>query len=215
MTEQLRRQTEGIEHWGWVIYRTVYTPESDQLWGEVMKRFDELVLTNFNKRYFNSTCDLVLAAAVRDRYRNIILDDKEKFNNAPWELLEQHYKDWVPTSSPRFAHEYEKNALWKAFLILDEAAISKILNAPSIQEEQDSLLETSPESCSITIVGLAEEPENYEFDWDTGEEHYLDEDDPDYDIVASRTWPGHFQVSIFMLYGLWENLSYANTIAEE
>jgi hypothetical protein len=150
-----------------------------------------------------------------DRYRNIILDDKEKFNNAPWELLEQQYKDWVPTASLRYTFEYEKNATWKAFLIIDEAVISKILNAPTTQQEQDLLLEESPKSCSVTIVGLAEEPDNYEFDYETGEEHYLDEEDPDFDIIASRTWPGYFQVSIFMLYALWERLSLANTHAKE
>jgi hypothetical protein len=213
MTLQLRRRLEDVEQWGWVIYRTVYTSESDQRWGEVVKRLDGLILSNYDE--WNARGDLVFAAAARERYQNIILDDKEKFNNAPWELLEQHYKDWVPTASPRYTLEYEKNATWKAFLIIDEAAISKIINAPPTQQEQHLLLEESPESCSITVVGLAEEPDNYEFDYETGEEHYLDEEDPDFEIISSRTWPGHFQVSIYMLYTLWEHLSAANIYAEE
>lgn len=83
------------------------------------------------------------------------------------------------------------------------------------RQEQDELFRKSPESWSITLVGKAEEPDNYEYDYETGVEHYLDEEDPDYDIIATRTWPGHFQTSIFMLYGLWEHMSVHFTYAEE
>jgi hypothetical protein len=215
MTEYLRQLMEGNEKWGWVIYRTVYTPESDQQWEDVMKRLDELALANFDESNMNSTNDRVVGAAVRAKYGNIILDDKEKFNNAPWELLEQHYNDWVPTASPRFPLEHYKNAMWKGFLVIDETSIPKILNAPTAWQEQESKFEEPPQSYSITFVGLAEEPDNYEFDYETGEEHYLDEEDPDFDIIAKRSWPGHFPASIFNLYSLWEELSYNGVWAEE
>jgi hypothetical protein len=91
---------------------------------------------------------------------------------------------------------------------VNETAIPKILNAPTVWQEQELKFEESPHSCSITFVRLAKELDNYEFDSETGEEHYWDEEDPDFDIIAKRSWPGHFPVSIFNLYSLWEELSY-------
>jgi hypothetical protein len=101
MTEDLRQRIEGNEHWGWILYRTFCTSTSDQHWGEVLKRLDGLILEDFDRMNIASTRDLVLAAAAaREKYQNVILDDEEKSNNASWELLETHFKEWVPTSSP-------------------------------------------------------------------------------------------------------------------
>jgi len=44
MSLDLRRRLEDVEQWGCIIYRTVYTPESDQRWGEVVKRLDGLII---------------------------------------------------------------------------------------------------------------------------------------------------------------------------
>lgn len=89
---ELRRASK-VMNIGDGLYRTVYSLEYDRRWSEVIEHLGGLILGNFNSWYDTSSNDRVLAAAGREKYRNIILDDKEKFNNAIWETLEQHCTD--------------------------------------------------------------------------------------------------------------------------
>lgn len=88
-------------------------------------------------------------------------------------------------------------------------------NAWVLASFEKSPLEKSPQDWSIPVVGKSEEPDNYEYDYETVEEHWLDEEDLDYEIIATRTWPGHFQAPIFMLYASWEHMSAPELYAED
>jgi hypothetical protein len=198
----LDRTTEGqAKHWGWVIYRTVYDPESDEKWDQVVKRLDELIISDFEAE--NASQDPGRRNMAREKYRNTILQDKEKFENAPIEILEQHFEEWAPTAAKYEGEEYY-SATWKAFLVVDANAMDAILRIPTTKEDELAEAGGDPSTYAITVAEKIPKADNYEYDYENEEEHWLDEEEEDYDVVApARSWPGHFQVSIYRLYGFW------------
>jgi hypothetical protein len=73
MTRPLNAHHERAGGWGWVIYRTIYTPESDEQWEEVKRQLDELILSDFEG--FHGSIDPGSFNVAREKYRNYILED--------------------------------------------------------------------------------------------------------------------------------------------
>jgi hypothetical protein len=212
-TRPLNRKHETTGSWGWVIYRTVYTPESDQHWDSVLKALDKLLLADFE--YFNYGEDPGAMNVARDSYRNFVLEDKEKYNDATPEDLEIHFRDWTATI-PEIDNNRNYSATWKAFLVLDAQTFARIQNATVMDRVKMRKAKTEDMLHGITAVSRVEHSDNYEFDYETGEEHWLDEEEPDYEHVQpAPSWPGHFPVSVFTLYRFWEALTGGDMLMEE
>jgi len=199
--------------WGWVIYRTVYTPESKQHWDSVLETLDKLLLADFE--YFNSGEDPGAMNVARENYRRFVLEDEEKYDKASPEDLEINFSDWTATV-PEIENGSNYSATWKAFLILDVEAFTRIHNATVRDPEMLRTAKVEDILHGITAVARKPSPDNYELDQETGEEHWLDEEEPDFEHASSApSWPGHFPVSIFALYRFWESLTGGEMIMEE
>jgi len=198
--------------WGWAFYRTIYTPKSNEQWDEVKKQLDKLILNDFVG--FNVGADPGSLNAARDNHRTFIFDDAEKFNNASFEALEIHFQDWVSTT-PEIQTGSNYSATWKAFLILDEQAFRNILAAPV-----EALLTLRRnklrfQDYGVTAFSRRRDPDTIYYDEETGEEHFLDEEEPEFEhIDTPSSWPGQFQVSAIRLYTFWEELTGYETTME-
>ncbi|KAF2425363.1 Metallo-dependent phosphatase [Tothia fuscella] len=199
--------------WGWVIYRTVYTSESKQHWDGVLKTLDKLLLADFE--FSNHGEDPGARNVARENYRSFVLDDEEKYNNAPVEDLETHFRDWTETI-PEIDRGSNYSATWKAFLVLDAQAFTNIHTATV--REWEMLRDAKTEDLLYGITAVTRQPhsDNYEFVYETGEEHWLGEEEPDFEHVRSPpSWPRYFLVSIFTLYRFWESLTGGDMLMEE
>jgi hypothetical protein len=197
--------------WGWVIYRTVYTPKSHEHWEEFKKRLDELMLLDLEGYHLDADPGSLNVA--REQYRNFILEDEKLFKDAPPEDLEVHFQRFTE-ESPDIDSNGIHSATWKAFLIVDEKAIDCILAAPVQKKPIFRQTGTRMQDYMITAVARKPESDNVYYDEETGEEYYPDE--PGYVQVDSPlSWPGQLQVSVIVLYGLWEELSGGEAILEE
>lgn len=199
--------------WGWVIYRTVYTPESKQHWDSMLTTLDKLLLADFE--FFNHGEHSGAMDVARDHYRSFVLEDEDKYNNAALEDLETHFSDWTATI-PDIDRGRHYSATWKAFLVLDAQAFTNIHNATV--RDREMLRDAKTEDLLYGITAVTRQPhrDNYEFDYETGEEHWLDEEEPDFEHVQPPpSWPGHFPVSIFALYRFWESLTGGEMLMEE
>jgi hypothetical protein len=199
--------------WGWVIYRTVYTAESKQHWDSMLRTLDKLLLADFE--YFNYGEDPGAMNVARDKYRNFVLEDEEKYNNATPENLEIHFRDWTATIPDIDKGRYY-SATWKSFLVLDAQAFTNIQNATVRDREMMRSAKKEDILYGITAVSRQPDPFNYEFDYETGEEHWLDDEEPEFEHVQpTPSWPGHFPVSIYALYRFWESLTGDEILMEE
>lgn len=213
MARPLNRKHGKTGLWGWVIYRTVYTPESKQHWDSMLKTLDKLLLADFE--YFNYGNDPGAMKVARDNYRSFVLEDEGKYNNAAPEDLETHFRDWTATI-PEIERHGTYSATWKAFLVLDAQAFTNIHNATV--RDREMLQDAKKEDLlyAITAVPRQTNFDNYEFDYETGEEHWLDEEELDYEHVQPPpSWPGHFPVCIFSLHRVWESLTREEMLMEE
>jgi hypothetical protein len=67
----------------------------------------------------------------------------------------------------------------------------------------------------ITAFARKPEPDDYCYDDETGEEHFLDGEEPEYEHVDVPSWPGQFLVSVCVLYTFWEELTGDGILMEE
>lgn len=204
MGHPLVKKLDQTGDWGWVIYRTVYSPQSDQHWEQVLRRLDELIRFDFDD--FNFAGDPGDCAVAWDKYRNVIFQDRERFQGASLESLKQHFGEWAPTNQTYHSnHSY--SATWRAFLVIDDAAVNTILSLPTASAKELRQNGGHRANYSITAVAQFEEQEYYWYDEDTGEEHFSSEPQEGDSRGTEPPWPGHFQVSLYSLHTFWCELT--------
>jgi hypothetical protein len=125
-----------------VIYRTVYTAESDSVWDSVIAKLDAYVHKEiiqdlwFDANRIPSIFDdpneeVVLFdpqpnQQVIAQYRNIIMDDREKFDGASMDDIANHFEDFIDGSN---------NLGWSRVhrqicLLIDEEVLWWLMDAP-------------------------------------------------------------------------------------
>ena len=134
----------------------------------MLKTLDKLLLADFE--FFSHGEDPGVMNVARDNYRRFVLEDEEKYNNAALEDLETHFRDWTATI-PEIDRGRNYSATWKAFLVLDVQAFTNIDNATV--RDREMLRDAKTEDLLYGITAVTRQPhrDNYEFDYETGEEH--------------------------------------------
>ncbi|OQD80445.1 hypothetical protein PENANT_c035G09236 [Penicillium antarcticum] len=67
--------------WGFIIYRTVYTPESDQVWSACLKEIEECVRCEIDlggKDFLDEIPEKILS----ETFKNVVLEDQERWDSA-------------------------------------------------------------------------------------------------------------------------------------
>ncbi|KFY01582.1 hypothetical protein V490_00846 [Pseudogymnoascus sp. VKM F-3557] len=113
--------------WGYAIYRTVYTPESDALFPLALAKLDGYVHCEIDwDLYKDPTYDPVPNREIRERYENVVLEDRERYDGASMDSIREYFRQWVEGQgkdvgdSPRF----------QICLVFDEAAVRALSAAP-------------------------------------------------------------------------------------
>ncbi|KAG2002653.1 hypothetical protein GB937_009617 [Aspergillus fischeri] len=97
----LRRAYGKCWPWGYFIYRTVYTPESDQVWSACLEKLDRYVhweIDRVDGDRYSEADDQDLGfpeKLVHESYKNIVLEDKERWDGASIEQIRRDFKDLV------------------------------------------------------------------------------------------------------------------------
>jgi hypothetical protein len=74
------------------------------------------------------------------------MEDEEKFQDATFNQLRLHFKEWAPVQ-PHFTHRYY-DPRWTAFLVIDEIAISTLSNVPLEGGQKPRLVATRLKCCT-------------------------------------------------------------------
>lgn len=120
--------------WGYAIYRTVYTPESDELWNSALDKLD---------RWMNYRIDAELRIhkewaqdpyperVIHESYRNVIIEDKDLLDGASVDRIRQHFKKWKETitGEPGEVHfGICSMGRFNACLMVDDRSLKSIVN---------------------------------------------------------------------------------------
>lgn len=120
-------QIESLDNWGYVIYRTVYTPESDSQWETAIQRLDAYTRFDFFQTPSPDEERQRVCDAIAAKYHNTIFQDQEAFDAASPDDLREHFLNWLAQQG-RSTGSYGPNN--RMFLMIDEESLQSILNAP-------------------------------------------------------------------------------------
>jgi hypothetical protein len=133
--EPFENAFESASPWGWVIYRTVYTPESDILWPRVIKNINAYLAHNLRETLSWNDRDKNHAATMA-KFENFWMSDASLFDAASFEDLRAHFASWLQTQDTE-DEEGDKclpHIRFRTFLVIDQHTFETIANAPNPEE---------------------------------------------------------------------------------
>lgn len=114
----------GYRKWGFVIYRTTYSPESNSKWDQ----FKALVLSNLRKRIADSPAPVIL------QNMDFIFVDDPSLDNISIADLQRRFRTWVESegmlpfkpsqSDPQEMVYVPRGARYEFFIMVDELALA-------------------------------------------------------------------------------------------
>jgi hypothetical protein len=118
--------------WGFIIYRTVYTPESDEVWSAAMEKLDRAMHSDIDGMQERPSFAEKL---VREGYKNVVMEDKELWDGASLGKIQKAFRKEIERVES-IDYEYALLAIPRhtACLVIDEECLQSIKNSP---EEED------------------------------------------------------------------------------
>lgn len=119
--------------WGFVIFRTVYTPESDQQFASALARIEGHIRLGLSKEPVvpdnrHPAERLLLVDIIMSHFQNAIFDDKDLFDQAAVEDVSPYFRLWLAEVG-RNPNGY-LNYAYNNFIIIDEEGLRTIAAAP-------------------------------------------------------------------------------------
>lgn len=162
--------------WGYVIYRTVYTAQSDSQWRiaiSTLIRLSDKEIDEHNEISVRGDTGPQVAQDMKDFRRFDLRDDREKFNNASMDDLRKHYQQWMEDMAQPGICIRGMDPRAKAFLVIDEECLNSIISAPE------------------------------ELSWEEKENHFVKIVDTVYEQRYAEPWDGWFRLSIYTLWWMF------------
>ncbi|KAJ6109404.1 hypothetical protein N7486_001639 [Penicillium sp. IBT 16267x] len=128
---ELRNRLYSIPDWGYVIYRTTYSAESDVSFPNAVRYIETCVKEDFVASYAG-TPHGAETEGIRAKYRSIVMEDPQ-FNGASIEGIRTHFETWVDAQGRRRDN-------WNRFrmcLIIDEESLQTLQGISAEQIEQE------------------------------------------------------------------------------
>ncbi|KAL4778888.1 hypothetical protein BJX76DRAFT_352238 [Aspergillus varians] len=130
-TRFLSLMLESTFPWGYIIYRTVYTPESDEQWPLALKKLDaaldrgiDLGLNAESKRSANGVePDSTPERLLKESRRHVVFSDKDSWDGASVERIRVHFKEYLAASKGRGYGRFE------GCLVIDKRSLKSIIAA--------------------------------------------------------------------------------------
>ncbi|KAJ5127412.1 hypothetical protein N7448_008191 [Penicillium atrosanguineum] len=134
---ELENRLYGLPDWGYVIYRTTYTTESDTAFPHAIRYIEACLKGEFftevtqQPRYRNND----VPAYVWSKYQSTIIEDPTQFDGASLEMVRAHFEAWVNGQGKR--DNFNK---YRVCLIIDEESLQTLKDAPVENAENDDEL---------------------------------------------------------------------------
>jgi hypothetical protein len=134
----IERQLYAEITWGWVVYRTVYTPESDTQWPIVIQKIREHVVKDImDELFYEEVTDNTPNLKVIQQFRLIPVSDATAFNSATHDTIKTRFMEDFYLSNahldPLIASTVGEPlpALTPSILVVDAECLASIMTAPS------------------------------------------------------------------------------------
>ncbi|KAK6829071.1 hypothetical protein RU639_003706 [Aspergillus parasiticus] len=122
--------------WGYIIYRTVYTIESDELWPLAMAKLTRFIndeieqdLREYPDRYGDNPRPERL---VQESHRDVVISDKQRWNGAGIEEVRQHFADYLRKTKLGVDGGCGR---FQACMVIDDRSLKSIIACPEPYSE--------------------------------------------------------------------------------
>ncbi|KAJ5117410.1 hypothetical protein N7448_011042 [Penicillium atrosanguineum] len=123
--------------WGFTIYRTIYTPESDAAFTEVVDTITAYVKNEFYKTYeslrenprIGDKADIAVFDELWAAYKPRVMDDATQFNGLSIDQLRIQFEAWAEEQD-----KVDQFPSYRMFIVVDEESFNSLLNAPAPTE---------------------------------------------------------------------------------
>ncbi|KOS42825.1 hypothetical protein ACN38_g6246 [Penicillium nordicum] len=120
--DELRNNLSTYPDWGFVIYRTTYSAESDTLFPDAIRFIEGCIKQEFfqqAQKYPPNEPNAIWA-----KHRSTIVQDPTQFNGASLEAIRAHFETWVDAQGM-----HDGWTKWRMCMIIDEESLQTLKGA--------------------------------------------------------------------------------------
>lgn len=110
--------------WGYTIYRTVYSPESNQHWNTTVEAIRKYAYASLGGELNNDKPSRIF----QEGYRPLIFDDQAQFDGATLDDIRRHFQVIMDSDNG------QKGVRFRFCLVIDEGALQSIIQHPEPQK---------------------------------------------------------------------------------
>ncbi|CAG8921027.1 unnamed protein product [Penicillium salamii] len=131
--DELQHSLLRYPDWGFVIYRTTYSVESDILFPDAIRFIEGCIKREFfaETKGYPANQDIEVWA----KHRSTIVQDPAQFDGASLETIRAHFEAWVEAEGMR--DDWTK---WRMCMIIDEESLQTLKGAP-VEAVEDGTLD--------------------------------------------------------------------------
>lgn len=115
------------DHWGYPIYRTVYTLESNEKWDAVVAKIDTYIKRDLYGTPTPSDERRTISDTILEKYQNTIIQDPDVLDHATADTLREHFLQWLADNGKNLGDYGPDNRM---FIMIDEETLNSIIAAP-------------------------------------------------------------------------------------
>ncbi|KAJ5323141.1 hypothetical protein N7452_011430 [Penicillium brevicompactum] len=142
--DELRHSLATYPDWGFVIYRTTYSTESDTLFPDAIRFIEGCIKEEFfeeTKQFSTNEPNEIWA-----KHRSTIVQDPAQFDGASLETIRAHFEAWVDAQDMR-----DSWTKWRMCMIIDEESLQTLKGAP-IETLEDGSLDADKELRYVKVL---------------------------------------------------------------
>ncbi|KAF3388503.1 hypothetical protein F1880_003869 [Penicillium rolfsii] len=124
--------------WGYVIYRTTYTPESEPHFSAVIKYLEACIKEEFfeeSAKYASNGGDPAIYEGIWAQHSSTVIEDAAQFNRASIDAIRAHFEAWVDAQGQR-----DKFNKYRMCIVIDEECLQTLLSASVETLDQEAEL---------------------------------------------------------------------------
>lgn len=125
--------------WGFVVYRTVYTPESDAIWPAAIAKLEAYLFREIDRDLFwqspsswiwKEPINPTANAAVQSHMRNLYLSDQEQYDALGIDAVRERFIELTQSWDRKDDHDGSTGLKWEFCLLIDEDVLRSLIDAP-------------------------------------------------------------------------------------
>ncbi|KAJ5817787.1 hypothetical protein N7447_007795 [Penicillium robsamsonii] len=163
-TQRLHAAVRSKATWGYVIYRTTYTPQSDTAFSQIVDLLNSYIKHELFSEYASTPKSKLHCAEptayheIWAQHRPVIMADPAQFDEAPIDSVRAHFESWVNSREKR-NHT--------TCIVIDDESLRAFLDAQPTKSESDKMgINSIPYIKVLTAL-----PETDEYDSFMGAEY--------------------------------------------